>query len=192
MAMSLIWTGMLLTAVVCGIAGGHGNLLASAAMDGAENAVKIVLSIAGPLCLWSGFGRLLQSSGAGQLLSRLLHPLLCRLFPAACRDKETETCISANVTANMLGLGNAATPMGIEAVRRMKALSGREEASDEMCRLIVLNTASVQILPTGVAALRASAGAAAPFDILPAVWLTSVCSVSAGLLAAYLLRGKRR
>lgn len=192
MAMSLIWTGMLLTAVVCGIVNGQGAALASAAMEGAQNAVRIALSIAGPICLWSGFGVLLQKSGVGRLLEWLLHPVLCRLFPSACKDKEAAGAISANVTANMLGLGNAATPMGIAAVRRMKALSGQQSASDEMCRLIVLNTASLQLLPTGVAALRASAGAAAPFDILPAVWLTSVCSVSAGLLAAYLLRGVRR
>ena len=94
--------------------------------------------------------------------------------------------LTANVAANLLGLGNAATPMGIAAVRRMQQHSGSARATDEMCRLIVLNTASIQLLPTTVAAVRAANGAAAPFDILPAVWLTSVCSVTAGLLAAFL------
>ncbi|MBQ3216703.1 MAG: spore maturation protein A, partial [Oscillospiraceae bacterium] len=86
---------------------------------------------------------------------------------------------------------NAATPMGIETVKRMKTLSGSESATDEMCRLIVMNTASIQLLPTTVASVRASLGAASPFDILPAVWLTSVCSVSAGIIAAKLMGRKK-
>ena len=93
-----------------------------------------------------------------------------------------------NVSANLLGLGNAATPMGIAAVKRMQELARTRTATDEMCRLIVMNTASIQLLPTTVAAVRASLGAAAPFDILPAVWVTSALSVTAGLLAARLLR----
>ncbi|MBO2526949.1 MAG: spore maturation protein A, partial [Clostridiales bacterium] len=100
--------------------------------------------------------------------------------------------LTAKVSASLLGLGNAATPMGVAAVKRMQVLSGGSEASDEMCRLIVMNTASIQLLPTTVAAVRAASGAASPFDILPAVWVTSVCSVSAGLLAAWLMGRKGR
>ena len=101
----------------------------------------------------------------------------------ASRDSETLAALSANVSANLLGLGNAATPLGIRAATRMaQGCSG--VASDELCRLVVLNTASIQLLPTTVAAVRSAHGCAAPFDILPAVWLSSVLSVSAGLLAA--------
>ena len=96
--------------------------------------------------------------------------------------------LCANVSANLLDLGNAATPMGIAAVKRMQELAHTRTATDEMCRLIVMNTASIQLLPTTVAAVRASLGAAAPFDILPAVWVTSALSVTAGLLAARIFR----
>ena len=92
--------------------------------------------------------------------------------------------LCGNFTANLLGLGNAATPMGIAAVEKMKQ---GDTATDEMCRLIVLNTASIQLLPTTVAAVRASLGAAQPFDILPAVWVTSLLSASAGVLAAWVM-----
>lgn len=187
MAMSWMWAGMLLCALVSALLTGQGDALAAAAMEGAQNAVAVGLAIAGPLCLWSGFGTLLRRSGLSERLTRLLRPLLRRLFPSACQDTEAADCISTNVTANLLGLGNAATPMGIAAVKRMKHLSGSTAASDEMCRLVVLNTASIQLLPTTVASLRAASGAARPFDILPAVWLTSVCSVTVGLLAAKLL-----
>ena len=109
---------------------------------------------------------------------------LGRLFPSALRDTETMDALTSNVSANLLGLGNAATPAGIRAAKGLRRLSGQDTASDELCRLVVLNTASIQLLPTTVAALRASLGADAPFDILPAVWLSSLVSVAAGLLAA--------
>lgn len=190
--MSFVWTGMLLASVVCALLTGQESALASAALEGAQKAVTVGLSIAGPLCLWSGFGALMQKTRLSAALTRLLRPVLSRLFPQSFSDAETAESISANVTANLLGLGNAATPVGIAAVKRMKRQSKTETATDEMCRFIVLNTASIQLLPTTVASLRAAAGAMRPFDILPAVWLTSVCSVAAGLGAARLFRGRKK
>ena len=106
------------------------------------------------------------------------------LFPEAASEPETAACLSGNFTANLLGLGNAATPMGIRAARRLRK---DDTASDELCRLIVLNTASIQLIPANVAAIRSSLGCAAPFDILPAVWITSLLSAGLGLTAAVLL-----
>lgn len=186
MAMTVIWTGMVVVSILCGLATGNGPAVAAAAMEGAAAAVELCLSMAGVLCLWMGVMEVMRRSGLSDGLSRLLRPVLRRLYPEFARDREVMDTISANVSANLLGLGNAATPMGIAAVRRMQQRSGSARATDEMCRLIVLNTASIQLLPTTVAAVRAANGAAAPFDILPAVWLTSVCSVTAGLLAAFL------
>ena len=113
-------------------------------------------------------------------------PLRCGLLPRASRDPETLAAVSANVSANLLGLGNAATPLGIRAARRM-ARGQNGVADDELCRLVVLNTASLQLLPTTVAGVRAACGCRTPFDILPAVWLSSAISVTAGLLTARLL-----
>ena len=186
MAMSLIWTGMVLLSLLFALTGGCAGAVSAAALEGAAAGVRLSLSLAGTLCLWSGLAKVMEQAGADRLLARLLSPLLRRLFPEAGRDSHTMGRICANVSANLLGLGNAATPLGIEAVRRMKGPG--DTASDEMCRLVVMNTASIQLLPTTVAALRASAGAASPFDILPAVWVTSLLSVSAGLTAALLLQ----
>ena len=155
-------------------------------MGGAASAVELTLGMLGPLCLWSGAAELMKRCGLDGRLAALFRPLLRRLLPRASRDAETLSAVSANVSANLLGLGNAATPPGIEAARRM-ARGCRGTADDELCRLVVLNTASIQLLPTTVASLRAACGSAAPFDILPAVWLTSLLSVAAGLLAARLL-----
>lgn len=186
--MGYIWVGMLLVSVCAALAEGKLGVLTGAAMEGASAAVTLCLSLAGALCLWSAFAKVMEKAGLTEKLGRLMRPLFRRLFPQAGRDPVALGYLTGNVSANLLGLGNAATPMGIAAVKRMKALSGGTEASDEMCLLIVMNTASIQLLPTTVAAVRASLGAQAPFDILPAVWLTSVLSVAAGIAAGKLLR----
>lgn len=186
MAMAVVWVVMVATSVVCGITGGNMAEVSAAALEGAKAAVELCISLAGVLCLWSGFMELLKQCGLEKKLAALFRPLLRRLLPGASRDPETMAAVSGNLSANLLGLGNAATPLGIRAARRM-ALGAQGRASNELCRLVVLNTASVQLLPTTVAAVRSGCGAAAPFDILPAVWISSVLSVSVGLLAARLL-----
>ena len=180
--MGYIWCAMLLLSILMG---GKAPLT-SAAMQGAEAALKLCLSIGGALCLWSGVAKVMERSGLIRTIGKLLQPIFAKLFPKASRDPEALGYLTANVSANLLGLGNAATPMGIAAVKRMQRLEKTQQASDEMCLLIVMNTASIQLLPTTVATVRASLGAASPFDILPAVWLSSVCSVSAGIFAAKL------
>ena len=127
----------------------------------------------------------MERAGLTGLLSRLFAPLLGRIFPSFKTDPVLAGHLSSNVCANFLGLGNAATPMGILAAKGLAG--GKPVATDELCRLIVLNTASIQLIPANVAAIRAQLGSAAPFDILPAVWITSLASASMGLLAARLL-----
>ena len=186
MAMAVVWVIMVTASVACGAAGGRMAEVSAAALDGARSAVELCVSLAGVLCLWSGFMELLKQCGLEKKLAAMFRPLLGRLLPHASRDAETMAAVSGNLSANLLGLGNAATPLGIRAARRM-ALGAEGTASDELCRLVVLNTASVQLLPTTVAAVRSGCGAAAPFDILPAVWVSSLLSVPVGLLAARLL-----
>lgn len=183
MAMSIIWTGMVLVSILCGLATGRGPAVATAALDGAAGAVELCLSLAGVLCLWMGVMEIMRRSGLSQKLSRLLMPVLRRLYPAFARDREVMDTIAANVSANLLGLGNAATPLGLEAARKMSRRTPGV-ANDALCMLVVCNTASIQLIPTTVASVRLAAGSAAPFDILPAVWLASAISVCVGILAA--------
>ena len=183
MAMAWIWTGMVAASVLYGMASGSIGAVGNAAMEGAAAAVDLCLSMAGVMCLWSGVMEIMKASGMMDGLSRLFRPILARLLPKASRDKDTLAALSGNMSANLLGLGNAATPLGIQAARRMaKGCGGL--ASDELCTLVVLNTASIQLLPTTVAGVRAALGTGNAFDILPAVWLASVLSVAAGLTAA--------
>ena len=193
MAISLIWVSMVVLSVVFGAACGNLEAVSDAALEGANSAVTLCLSMAGVMCLWSGVMEVMRQSGLSDGLARLFRPLLRRLLPRASRDSETMAALSGNLSANLLGLGNAATPLGIRAACRM-AQDCDGTASDELCLLVVLNTASIQLVPATVAGVRSAAGAASPFDILPAVWLTSLLSVAAGLAAARLLSrvGRRR
>ena len=187
MVMSWIFTGMLFGSVLFAALSGHGGALSAAAVEGAQAGGTLALSITGAVCLWSGVGKLMEKIGVTAFLSRLLSPVLGRIFPSTKKDARLAGSLSANVCANFLGLGNAATPMGIAAVRRLKDPEEPTLATDEMCRLIVLNTASIQFLPTNVAAVRSALGCASPFDILPAVWVSSLLSASLGVLAAWCL-----
>ena len=183
MAMSVIWTGMVAVSVLYGFWAGNGPGVAAACMEGAAAGVELCLTMGGVTGLWMGVMEVMKRAGVAEKLSRLLRPVLCRLYPDCKRDKETMDDISANVSANLLGLGNAATPLGIRAARRMAAKKPGV-ASDSLCMLVVCNTASIQLIPTTVAAVRLSAGCQTPFDILPAVWLTSAVALCVGVLAA--------
>ena len=186
MVMTWVWTGMVVISLVFGMISGNLNGVANAAIEGAQSAIELSISMAGVMCLWSGVMEVMNVCGLSDWLARGFRPILGRLFPEASRDSETLAALSANVSANLLGLGNAATPLGIRAARRMACGCGGV-ASNELCLLVVLNTASIQLLPTTIASLRAASGCETPFDILPAVWMASVLSVATGLLTAKLL-----
>lgn len=188
MVMSWIFTGIVLISMVFAAVTGRSTELAAAIPQGAQAGITLALSLAGSICLWSGIGNLMEAVGVTGALSKFLRPVLHRLFPGTKRDRQLAMDLSANICANILGLGNAATPMGIRATRRMALTAPKGIASDEMCRLIVLNTASIQLIPANVAAVRTALGCGTPFDILPAVWITSLCSAGMGLLAAFAMR----
>ena len=187
MLMGYMWALIVLLSVAFGAYTGQISAVSAATAQGAQSGITVALSIAGSICLWNGVGNLMEKAGLTNILSRLLSPILNLLFQKSKQDPQLRRDLSANICANILGLGNAATPMGIRAVQRMRLPDRPHIASDEMCRLIVLNTASIQLIPANVAAIRAGLGCTTPFDILPAVWITSLCSAAVGLTAAWLL-----
>ncbi len=182
MVMSWIFTAIVFVSILCSLVSGSGSALAAAAMQGAQAGVTLAISMAGAICLWSGVGKLLAVTGVTDKLSLALSPLLHRVFPSTKADAALARDLSANICANFLGLGNAATPMGVSAAKR---LNRDGTATDELCRLIVLNTASIQLIPANVAAVRSAMGCSSPFDILPMVWITSLLSAGLGVLAAW-------
>ena len=160
--MSYFLTALSCVSTICCLICGRGSLAGQAVLDGAQAAVSFSLSLAGGICLWSGLSEVMARSGAAGILSAL----------------------SENVSANILGLGNAATPAGIRAAKGMAA----KNAKNELCLLVVLNSASIQLIPSTIAAVRQAAGASSAFDIMPAVWFSSAVSLGVGLSAAAIFR----
>jgi len=185
--MAYVITFLYCASTLFAAATGRSAQAGQALMEGAQAAVEFSLSLAGGICLWSAISEVLERSGGAAALTRMLRPVLALLFPGSTKDKACMAALSENVSANILGLGNAATPMGIQAAQRLAEKRKDGVAGNELCRLIVLNTASIQLIPATVAAVRSNLGCQTPFDLLPAVWITSLCSAGMGLTAAWIL-----
>lgn len=186
--LSRIWTAFLVLAWVGGICSGRTGEVSQAAAQGAGQAIKLLIEIIGLMMFWSGMMEVVSASGIGACITRLMRPLLRPLFGAAGKDTKSMELVSANVTANLLGLSNAATPLGLRAADRLYTVSGRTGSPHAVLMLIILNTTSIQLIPSTVAALRTGMGAQMPFDIMPAVWGASILSVAAALFTAHCLR----
>lgn len=187
--LNYIWAGMILVSVLCAAATGRMPQLSAAVLSGASDAVQLVISITGMMCAWTGLMKIADRGGLTEKLSSALHPVMRLLFPSLGKGSPASRAICMNVTANILGLGNAATPLGIAAMKELKKANPTATADNTMATFVVLNTASVQLIPTFMATLRAQYGSASPFDILPAVWVTSILALAVGIVTAKLLEG---
>ena len=186
--LSIIWAAFLALSLVCGAASGRLADVTAAVGTGASEAVTLAIGIAGVMAFWSGMMELLRASGLAEKLAWLLQPVLRPLFGSAAADRQAMEAVSANVTANLLGLSNAATPLGLRAADRLYTLAGRRGAPDPVLTLLTLNATSVQLIPSTVAAVRTACGAQTPFDIMLPVWGASAASVAAVLFCGRLLR----
>lgn len=173
-------------------AGGRMGELSAVMLAKSGEAVELVISLCGIICFWSGIMRVAERAGLVEKLARLLSPIVGFLFSGVKRGGKAAGLITMNLAANILGLGNASTPLGLAAMKAIAEESGdssefSDTATDDMIMLAVLNTSSLQLIPTTAAALRAANGSAKPFEILPCVWIVSVYSVVLVVTAAKLM-----
>lgn len=176
--MQVILIVLPVVSMIAAAAGGKMGELSAAVLGKSSEAVELVISLCGVLCFWSGIMNVARKAGLVEKLSRALSPVVGALFRGVKRGGRAAGLITLNLAANILGLGNASTPFGIAA---MKAIAEEnagfsDAATDDMIMLAVLNTASLQLIPTTAAALRAANGSAKPFEILPCVWIVSIYS----------------
>ena len=189
--MNIVWSMLIVVSVLTSLILGKGEALSAAMVDSGADAVELLLRLAGILALWSGVMKIAEKSGLTSLFARLFAPLLRLLFPSLDRDGEAFGCITMNITANLLGLGNTATPLGLRAMEALNELNGRRDtASDEMVVFVVMNTASLQLMPTMLGSLRQSSGSSEPFAILLPVWISSACALTVALSIAILFNRK--
>lgn len=180
--MNILWSAFVLISIL--YAAFHGTVAdtAVAVFSAAQDAVELTLKMLGMFCFWNGIMQIAQRGGITAYIQRLLTPLLNLLFPNYKHNDSVKSAVAMNMTANILGLGNAATPLGLEAMRRLKQQGTHSEtATDEMIRFVVLNTASIRLIPTTVAMLRYEAGSTAPMEILPISAAVSLLSCGVGL-----------
>ncbi len=191
--MNYVFPVLLALSFIAAIATGRMDELSSAVIDGAEGAVQLLLRLVSMLCLWGGVMEIAEQAGMTRIFSRLMSPVVGMIFPKLKKEKYALEAISMNITANILGLGNAATPLGLEAMRRLQDInSNKNIASDEMVVFVVMNTAAMHIIPTTVATMRGQYSSENPMEIMPAAFLTSFCALVAAIIAAKLgnrLRG---
>lgn len=181
--MNYIFSGVIIISIIVSFITGNVKETIEAGILASKNSVELILSFAGIMCMWSGFLKVSEKGGASKYLSKLLSPVINFLFPKLKEQKITKEYISANISANVLGVGNAATPAGIKAMEELDKINKTpQKASDEMSIFTVINTASIQLIPTTVIALRASYGSINPQGIIVPVWISSgialVCAVS--------------
>ena len=166
-----IWMAMIVLAFVGAVCTGRWTALSAAAADGARQAVETVLLLLGAIM------RIAGEAGLTNGLSKILSPVIKRLFPNYGKNETVREKISMNIAANMLGMGNAATPFGLSAMDEMQKLQTGDAPTQEMILFVVMNTASFQLIPSAAVTLRASYGSADPYDVLPHVWLVSFGSL---------------
>ena len=187
--MSVIWVLLLVASVLVAAATGRMAALPGAIAESAGRAVSLSIGLVGILALWLGLMKVAEEAGLVRALGKLARPVLRRLFPSVPADSPAMGAMTMNIAANMLGLGNAATPFGIKAMEELERVNPDPgTATDAQALFCALNTASLQLVPASVIALRAAAGARQPADILAATLLASTCATVAAVASAWALR----
>lgn len=182
-----IWSSMVVFSVISSIFSGTIKELSAAIISSASDAVSLCIRLGGTICLWSGLMEIAEKSGLTEAVCKVLSPFLKIIFPKMNMKSKTAKAISLNVTANLLGLGNAATPLGLEAMRCLQSENAsNEKASGDMIKFVVMNSAAFHLIPTTVAAMRQDYGSSNPFDIMLPSWISSATALAVGLTAAFI------
>lgn len=186
--MNYIWGGLILISLAASVFTGRVEQTAAAATAGASAAIESCVSLLGIMCLWTGLAKIGEKSGIISVLSRLLKPVTKLLFPNVKTDSPAMRAIVMNLVANMMGMGNAATPLGINAMKELHKLNNyRSSASNDMCMFIVINTASIQLLPATLISMRQSFGSADSGAVIVPVWIVSIIAVIIGVTVSKIL-----
>lgn len=190
--LNYIWSGMVVISFIVAAFTGRLETITSAAMEGAGSAIEMCIGLLGVMCLWTGIAKISENSGLTGVFSRILKPITKIMFPGLKNGSRALNAIVMNMVANLLGMGNAATPLGIAAMKELDKQNEKKGiASDEMCMFVVINTASIQLIPATVIALRQLFGSQNPTEVIFPVWLCSICAVTVGVIAAKVFQKRK-
>lgn len=184
--MNYLWGAMIIVSIVYSIINGTVDETVNSVFEGAESACATIFSLAGVMCFWTGIMKIAEKSGISGLVCRVISPVVKMLFPGS--GEKAREYISMNMTANFLGMGNAATPMGMLAAQELdKENENPRIPSINMCMLIVLNTTSFQLIPSTIIALRSASGAEDAVSVIAPIWFASACAVIIGIVSVKLM-----
>lgn len=191
--LNFIWTFLVISSFVYSFFAGTTEIAANALLESAKSAVEFMLTTGAVMVMWSGFMEVAKVSGLTNVISKIMSPFIRRVFKGIRKNSEEENLISTNLAANMMGLSNAATPLGMKAMRKLSEKSDGINATDNMCMLCIINCASLQIIPSTLIAMRSSSGSASPGEITVPIWIvSSLTLVFAVILAKFMERGGRK
>ncbi len=180
--LNLIWPIMIILSIFYSIISGNIESINSSIFNSTEKTVELTLTLFGTICLWNGIVEIASDTKLMIFLNKMISPLINFLFPESKNDDKIKNDISMNIIANMLGIGNAATPLGLKAMKKMQEKNkDKNRLTDDMATFIILNTASIQIIPTTVIAIRMSLGSSNPTKIIFAVWFSTICAAVVGI-----------
>lgn len=183
--MNYIWTAIIFFSVIASIFNGTINNLTNGIITSGNTAVDLCFSLLGTFCLWNGLMNVAEKSGLSNAFSKLMSPIICKLFKGLDKNSDAIMPISLNITSNLLGLSNAATPIGIEAVKKLsKENQGKSTPSNNMVLFVVMNSAAIRLIPTTVAAIRSNHGSQKPMEIIIPSVITSICALTVGIIIA--------
>lgn len=191
--LNILWPIFLIISFLYAIIVGKVDEVNKSIFDSAASAVELSITFLGTMCLWNGIMKIVQSTSLIQKLTKLLRPVMRFLFPELKNNDKAYQEISMNIIANILGLGNAATPLGLKAMKTMQTENEKKDTlSNSMAMFIVLNTASLQLIPTTVIAIRSSLGAENPSEIIIPVWIATISAACVGILVTKVFIKKYR
>lgn len=186
--MNYMWIAIIFFSVITSVFNGTANELSNSIITSGNTAVDLCFSLLGTFCLWNGLMNVAEKSGLSQAFAKLTAPLLCKLFKGLNKTSDAILPISLNITSNLLGLSNAATPIGIEAMRKLaKENTGKSTPSNNMVLFVVMNSAALRLIPTTVASIRANHGSADPLEIIVPSIITSIIALSIGITMTKIL-----
>ena len=189
--LNIIWPVFLILSFLYGIISGRVSEINTSIFDSTKSAIELSLSLLGTICLWNGIMQIASKTRIIKFLEKILNPITKKIFPDKNKNEIIHKEITMNIIANIMGLGNAATPLGLKAMKSLqKKNKEKNKLSNSMVMLIVLNTASIQIIPTTVIAIRSSLGSNNPAQMMVPVWISTILSASAAILFAKLLMKK--
>ena len=186
--LNIIWPIFIIISYMYAIFSGNIEKINNSVFDSAKSAIDLTITFFGTVCLWNGIMQIAKETTLMEKITKILQPIMKFLFPKIKKDSTANQEMSMNIVANILGLGNAATPLGLKAMKTLQKENNKKDTlSDTMMMFIILNTASLQIIPTTVIAIRSSLGAKEPTEVIVPVWIATICAAIAGVIAAKIL-----